>query len=89
MLHLHLILLLTIELLALIAALFLLIYINKQQLSKWYLHAGKAIVASLHIIILATFIHAIAFHFQAANTDGLNHSEFFEKQSEYRGHFDH
>lgn len=79
MLHLHLILLLTLEILTLIAALFLLIYVDKQQLSKGYRHVSKTIVVILHAIILATFIHGIVHHFQARHEEGFNHMEMFEK----------
>lgn len=79
MLHLHLIGLLTFEILTLIAALFLLIYVNKQQLDKWYRHISKTIVIILHVIILATFIHALVHHFYVKHHEGMNHKEFFEK----------
>jgi len=62
MIHLHLIGLLTFQFLTLIASLFLLIYVKKHQLNKWFLHFSKAIVIAMHIIIIATFIHAIVHH---------------------------
>ena len=82
MLHLHLIGLLTFEILTLIAAFFLLIYVNKQQLGKWYRHAGKTIVIILHIIILATFIHGIVHHFIDRHNAGFSHKELFENMHE-------
>lgn len=85
MLHLHLLLLLTFEILTLIAAFFLLIHVNKQQLSKWYRHAGKTIVVILHVIILATFIHGIVHHFQARHDKDFNHMEMFEKHQGEEG----
>lgn len=87
--HLHLIGLLTFEILTLIAAFFLLIYVNKQQLNKWYRHISKTIVIILHVIILATFIHAIVHHFHARHDEGFNHKEFFEKHHGHEGHYDH
>ena len=90
MLHLHLIGLLTFEILALIAAVFLLIYVNKQELNKWYRHISKTIVVILHVIILATFIHAIVHHFHARHNENINHHhEMFEKHHGHEGHFDH
>lgn len=89
MLHLHLIGLLTFEILALIAAVFLLIYVNKQELNKWYRHVSKTIVVILHVIILATFIHAIVHHFHAGHNEGTYHKEFFEKHYGQQEHFDH
>jgi hypothetical protein len=89
MLHLHLIGLLTFELLTLIGALFLLIYINKQQLGKWYRFTGKAIVIALPVIIIATVIHGIAHHF----TDGHDHNKMdyhkkmLHKKQQYKEHF--
>ncbi|OFX30161.1 MAG: hypothetical protein A2X08_09800 [Bacteroidetes bacterium GWA2_32_17] len=79
MLHLHLIGLLTFEFLTLIAAFFLLIYVNKQQLDKWYRHFSKALVIALHIIIVATFIHGFVHHFQTGHLENLHHQELFEQ----------
>jgi len=89
MLHLHLLGLLSFEILALIAAFFLLIYVNTQQLGKWYRHFSKAIVIILHVIILATIIHPIVHHFHASHSEGFNHNGFFQKHHGHDGHFDH
>ena len=79
MIHLHLIGLLTFELLTLIAAFFLLIYVNKQQLGKWYLHFSKTILVILHVIILATFIHGIVHHFHGGHKGEFHHNMLYEK----------
>ena len=79
MIHLHLIGLLTFELLTLIAAFFLLIYVNKQQLDKWYRHFSKAIIVAIHIIIIATFIHAIVHHFHGGHDENFNHQQMLEQ----------
>ena len=63
----HFLTLLTLELLALIAALFLLIYVNKQSLGKWYRHLSKTIIITLHVIIAATIIHGVFYHFHRQN----------------------
>ncbi len=74
MLQLHLIGLLIFEILTLIAAFFLLIYVNKQQLGKWYLHFSKAIVIFLHVIILATFTLVIVHHFREGHEGEFHHN---------------
>lgn len=63
MFHMHLIGLLTFELLTLIAAVFLAIYIKKQELNNWLRHLSKVILVALHIVIVATVLHAVINHF--------------------------
>lgn len=63
MIHLHLIGLLTLQFLVLIAAVFLVIYLKKQELHKCYNHLAKGILIALHVLIIATFVHGLIFHF--------------------------
>ena len=80
MLHLHLIGLLTFEFLTLIASVFLLIYVNKQELDKWLRHLSKVIVIAIHIIIVATIIHAVIHHF-AGHGNISDHKNMMEQHS--------
>lgn len=81
MLHLHLIGLLTFEFLTLIAAVFLAIYIKKQQLDNWFRHLSKIILVALHVIIVATILHAVIHHFAGHGnmTDHHNMMEHHQK----------
>jgi hypothetical protein len=86
MLHLHLIGLLTLEILTLIAAFFLLSHVNKQELGKWYRHASKTIVVIIHVFILATFIHGIVHHFHEGHKGEFHHNMLNENHHEGEGH---
>lgn len=81
MLHLHFlkIALITFEFLTLIASIFLLIYVNKHQLSKWYQYTSKGIITILSLIILSTFVHSVVYHFHKGHHGTANHKEFYEK----------
>lgn len=68
MLHLHLAGLLTFELLALIAAVFLKIYIDRYFPEKWYRHFSKIILVVLHILLVATITHGVVHHFHSDHT---------------------
>lgn len=67
MFHLHLAGLLTFELLALIAAVFLRIYIDRHSLGKWYRHFSKVVLVMLHLILVATIVHGIIHHFHSGH----------------------
>jgi hypothetical protein len=74
MLHLHFlqITLLTFVLLVLVAALFLLAYVSRQQLNKWYRIGSRAIVVLLVITLLATITHMVMFHLHGARHAGMH-----------------
>jgi len=55
----HLPFLVSVELLVLIAGLFLMVYIAKQQLSKWYSYGSAAIVIFTLIMIICTCCTAL------------------------------
>ena len=78
MFHLHLIGVLTLEMLALTAAAFLFMYASKQA-DKWFRHLSKVLVVIMHIIIVATVTHAIIHHFSnGAGND--THQKMIEQQ---------
>jgi len=81
MLHLHLIGLLTFQFLALIAAVFLAIYIKRHQLDKWFRHLSNIILVALKIIIVATIVHLVIHHFtgHACKADHHKMKEHCEK----------
>lgn len=73
MFHLHLIGLLTLELIALVAVVFLIVYIDKHQLTSWYRKFSKAIFIVLNIIVIVTVVHAIIHHFHQGHHEGFPH----------------
>jgi Mn2+/Fe2+ NRAMP family transporter len=86
MFHLHLIGRLTLEVIALIAAFFLLIYVNKHQLKNWYRKFSKAIFIIVNIIILVTFIHAIVHHFHQGHSEMFPHHKTIMHKHHEGGH---
>lgn len=74
MLHLHLLGLLTFEIFVLLIAFFFLAYAKKNELEKRIQTAAKGIIITMHIVIAASIIHAIIFHFM-----GCDHSDFMQQ----------
>jgi ABC-type nickel/cobalt efflux system permease component RcnA len=66
---------LAIETMVLIASLFLLIYINKNQLSRWFRYAGIAIVAFILGLMLCTVCCACRMHCKRMNDCEMGHSD--------------
>ncbi len=62
MLHLHLLGLLSFEILVLLASFLFMAYVNKHGLERKFQLASKAIVITMHIVIAGTIIHGIIFH---------------------------
>jgi hypothetical protein len=58
----HLSALFTLQLIALIGALFLLIYIGKQELNKWFSLVAAAVIGLILLTMAATFLGAICMH---------------------------
>ena len=83
MFHLHLIGLLTFQFVALTAAIFLLVYLRKQEVENWYRHVSKGIVVTLHILIIVTLIHAVIHHFHGG--ENMNHQQMMEEMMKMHG----
>lgn len=59
----------TFEFFVLICSIFLLAYINKQQLNKWYKYGVYAIIAFMAIIIICTAINVFCGCYKKCNTE--------------------
>lgn len=79
MVHLHLLGLLTFEILVLLASFFFMAFVNKQGLEKKFQTAGKAITITMHVIIVATILHAIIHHFMGHGEMGMDHMEMMKQ----------
>lgn len=90
MLHLHILqlALLTFELLVLTAAISLLIYVNKQMLSKWYRYTCCTIVTLLAVIIILTIAHPLIRHIRGGHSGGFHHNKSLEKHHN-QGDYEH
>lgn len=62
-------LLLTLEMFVLVAAIFLLVYIIKSQVNKWFTYGVAVIIIKILIMMLCTFFGAICIHHCSKNNE--------------------